>query len=144
MSEHEAEPRRRVMKTLLLAGLLLLGVAPAHAYDLPQDYLDALRDLDAPARPAHGCDLFMELQDQSLHIVRKCAGIEDDDGIFHVKSRQSKCTTRLTGIEQTDHVTYLVYFIDSGSDCEGHSQRALQFQLIDGGATLQIINAENS
>lgn len=161
---------RTALWSCILAALVCIDVscAPASArYDLPQDYLDALRDAvpaaaeayvccgvlgtgpanDLPTRiePATpACNLSMELQGQSLHIVRKACGPDDDMGYFHVSSRTPNCTTRLTGIEQTDHVTYLVFFIDSGTDCDGstHSQRALQFQLV-GGDTLQITNTEN-
>ena len=139
---------RAALWLCVLAALIAVDVscAPASArYDLPQDYLDALRDaLPNAATAASHCDLNMELVGQSLHIVRKACGPDDDMGYFHVSSRTPNCSTHLTGIEQTDHVTYLVFFIDSGTDCDGstHAQRALQFQLV-GGDTLQITNTEN-
>jgi hypothetical protein len=142
---------------LLLVALLAFNLAlvtPASArYDLPQDYLDALADAlpnaaageipgsVAPLPTTH-CDLFMELQGQVLHVVVKSCLMQFDERL-HVSSRQPKCSTHLTSIEQTDHVTWLVFFVDSGTDCESttHQQRALQFQLV-GDDVLRITNAE--
>jgi hypothetical protein len=151
---------RAALWCCILAALVAIDVscAPASArYDLPQDYLDALRDAlpNAAAReipgavallPATHCDLAMELQEQSLHVVRKCFGVDHDEGYLHVRGPRNnqKCTTHVNRIQQTDHVTYLVYYIDSGSgpDCENYSERALQFQLV-ADDTLQITNTEN-
>ena len=112
-------------KKLLIAGILLLLAAPAYA---------------------HACDLFMELQGQSLHYVRKCFDKDHDEGYLHVRGPRGnlKCTTHVNRIEQTDNVTYLVYYIESGigADCETNSEHALQFQLVNND-TLQITNTEN-
>ena len=120
---------RAALWCCVLAALISIDVSltSAHAAAHAGDYIccgvlgnEPANDLPTriePATPA--CDLSMELQGQSLHIVRKACGPDDDMGYFHVSSRTPKCTTRLTGIEQTDHVTYLVFFIDSGTDCDG-------------------------
>lgn len=87
---------------------------------------------------AYACDLDMELQGQSLHITAKNCPAQLDDN-FHVTSRDT-CVTHITGIEQVDHVTWLVHYQDQ--QCQISSPRALIFQLIDD--TLRITDAENS
>jgi hypothetical protein len=115
------------MKKLILTGMSLVLAAPV-------------------STSANACDLFMELAEQSLHVVRKCLGKDFDEGNLRVRGPRNnpKCTSHVTRLERTDHVTYLVYYIDSGSgtDCENYSERALQFQLV-GDDTLRITNTEN-
>lgn len=103
------------MKKLLIAAALLLLPASAQA-----------------------CDLSMELQDQLLHVVRQCAGLNEEHD-FSVHDRYG-CTTHITGIEQVDRVTYQVHYQDI--QCEASKSGTLQFQLV-GGDTLQIRDAEN-
>ena len=122
--------------TRFAAAALLVAATSAHA-----DGWVAIPGSVAP--PPAQCDLFMELTGQVLHVVVKSCSMQFDDRL-RINSRTPNCSTQLTRIEQTDHVTYLVFFIDSGTDCDGstHSQRALQFQLV-GDDTLRITNTEN-
>jgi hypothetical protein len=118
------------MKNLLLSGALLAFPATTHA--------------------EHQCVLYIEQQDQNLHVRNPVCFdskgnviIRSTDRIMNVSARGMTCTTIIEGVERVDASTYLVrtYCKDRKPERE-----TLVFQLIDDvdGGTLRITNAENS
>ena len=120
-----------IMKTLLLAAALIALSAPARAEQ-------------------HQCVLYIEQQDQQLHVHNPvCFDSKGDvvvgsaDRIMHVSARNENCTTIIEGVERVDSSTYLVRTYCKGRKPE---RKTLVFQLIDDGdgGTLRITNAESS
>jgi hypothetical protein len=104
-----------MMKKLLLAAALLAVPASAHA-----------------------CELFMEQQGQSVHVIIK-ACVEPFDKWFTLSPKRKECgTTHIDRVERTDETTYLVY--TTNQSCVPKLE-TLQFQIV-GDDTLRITNVE--
>lgn len=107
-----------MIKQLLLAAALLAGSASAHA-----------------------CELFMEQQGQSIHVVIKACvePTEPFDKWLRLMPKRHECgTTHIDGVERTDETTYLVH--TTNQSCVP-KRETLMFQVV-GGDTLRITNVE--
>jgi hypothetical protein len=97
----------------------------------------ALLALPAPAHAGQRCVLYIELQDQHLHVRNPVCFdskgnvvIGSSDRIMNVSARGMTCNTIIEGVERVDRSSYLVRTFCRGRKPE---HEALVFQLIDDG-----------